>query len=244
MTAPIAQTPLATLGEVFHFRGAGPRRCATCGAVFLALGRENNRRWCDRCQAAAPYRQKGQPKPCRGGCGTILQGKISFCSTCREHECLTCGRLGGAHTPSCSMAILRACRGCGGKLTAEDRHRRRARCHACRPGVVSEDDLAEMYVAWRVLALRVAVGLVGRAEAEDCVSDAMLSLLNGREGLRYSPTQALLIRAVKWQAWQRQSSPWFRRVVSMSGLQLELVEKYAEAARRGWPARPAESPHE
>lgn len=120
---------------------------------------------------------------------------------------------------------------CGQPMDREGRLRRLGRCAACRPNVITGDDLAYAYTAARRMALRLARRLVGRNEAEDLVQVAALALWSAVDGLR-SMSPELFVHTVKLRA-QHLQRRWAHDPIPMGPEQLLALEGMQEAARRG-----------
>src|SRR5206468_6104879 len=164
------------LGQLMHLngavprgadlRGAVPRRCKGCGALFIVIGKGSARAlYCQECRAKKcpscngaggrhyPYCSWAHPRPCRG-CGVELGhggSQSPFCETCRAQQCPECRVYGGPHGAKCLY----------------DRRRRRPGLTE-RYGVVTEQDVLALYLEHREHAVRIAQRLVG-ADAEDAV---------------------------------------------------------------------------
>jgi hypothetical protein len=143
------------------------------------------------------------PRACKG-CGAFtVVGKGSrlfFCPACRANTCRYCSWRGGAHRSTCPHARVPPCRRCGRPLPPDDRLRQRRVCAACRPNVVTVDDIERVYVRGHADALAFARRLVGPNDASDVVQDAATTLLHGIDALPAVPGVPLFIRCVRWSA--------------------------------------------
>jgi hypothetical protein len=235
--------PLARLGEVMRLNGAiprgadlrnaVPRRCQGCGTLFIVIGKGSARaRYCPECRAKRcpscnrpggghyPYCCQVQARPCRG-CGVELGhggSQRRFCEACWAHQYPECRVRGGRHQRSCLY----------------ERRRRRPGLTEYR-GVVTEQEIVDLYVAHRARARQVARRIVG-ADAEDVVHDVTLYLLAKRDYLTAAPGAAYFLTAVKHTALRRLLSAWVRLVVAMDPEDLVTAEQVTHPARARRPA--------
>ena len=112
----------------------------------------------------------------------------------------------------------------GGKHGARCLYNRRQRRPGLttRYGVVSEQEILELYLEHRAHAVQLARRIVG-ADAEDVVHDVMLYLLEKRDYLRDAPGAAYFLTAVKNTALRRLLYAWARYVVTVPDEQAGLV---------------------
>ncbi len=103
--------------------------------------------------------------------------------------------------------------------------------------IVDERSDAEVYAAHADELVRFATGLVGRSDAEDVVSEAVLSVMSSRVWPHARNRRALLYRAVLFQArsWLRSTARRRRREASIankgSGEMPEAVPEVWDAVR-------------
>jgi hypothetical protein len=224
---------LAKFGEVVRLNGAiphgtdlrhaQPRRCRGCAGLFLVFGKGSARAaYCAECRAKKcpccngagghhyPYCSSLKPRPCRG-CGVELGHGGSqrlFCGPCWENQCPECGVRGGRHQRICRY----------------DQRRR-------RPGlttvynVVTQEEIAALYLAHRARAVRLAGRICGPAHAEDVVHDVTLFLLAKRAHLKDTPGRRYFLKAVKHAALRRLLYAWERTTVAMDPDDLVLAEQ-------------------
>ena len=232
------------LGQLMHLngsvprgadlRGAVPRRCKGCGALFIVLGKGSARAlYCQECRAKKcpscngvggqhyPYCSWVKRRPCRG-CGVELGHGGShrqFCEPCWAQECPECGVRGGRHQRSCLY---------------EQRQRRPGLTEFY--GVVTEQDIIALYLEHREHAVRIARRIVG-ADAEDVVHDVTLYLLEKRDYLRDAPGRGYFLTAVKHTALRRLLYAWARLVVAVDPETLVIIEQMTHLSR----GRPTET---
>jgi hypothetical protein len=201
-------------------QGAIPKRCQGCGALFIVFGRGSARAcYCEDCRAkTCPGNGRGgqhyaycstlKPRPCRG-CGVELGhggSQRRFCEACRAQRCPECGGQGGRHLRTCLY---------------EQRQRRPAPTHL---GLVTEQDVVELYRAYRAQAVRIARKICHH-EAEDVVHDTTLYMLEKRDYLQPPTLKAYFFRAVWHAALRRRLYFWARSVVAMDPEALVLAEQ-------------------
>jgi hypothetical protein len=121
-------------------------------------------------------------KRCRGiGCETLIpHGKRRYCQLCAV-RCRECHVAGGYHQGHCRWVGRR--------------HRPPARLW----NRVTVADVAEIYTTERAAALRIGMRYVPRADAEDVVQDAAVTMLRRRRWLRFASAEYLR-KAVEYGA--------------------------------------------
>lgn len=184
----------------YTYKRPGDTLCAVCAAT--------------RCTGCNYLRGHHAPS-CRAsrcrGCGNrTAQGSKHYCDACRLNQCPECRVLGGRHGPRCLYI----------------RRRRRPGLTEYR-GVVTEDDIATLYITVRRRAVATARRICGDLSAEDVVSDAVVYLLERRDYLRDVPGQAYFMRAVKHAALRQLRSAWHRYTAAMDPADLVVVEQMA-----------------
>jgi DNA-directed RNA polymerase specialized sigma24 family protein len=97
-------------------------------------------------------------------------------------------------------------------------------------GVVTEQDILDLYLAHRAPAVRLARSIVG-VEGEDVVHDVTLYLLEKRDYLRDPPGAAYFFTAVRHAALRRLLYAWSRCVVAMDPETLVIAEEMTSPAR-------------
>lgn len=225
--------PIATVGEVMRLNGSVPRgadlrtaipkRCKTCGALFILFGKgSTSALYCPECRAkkcpscngagGTHYASCGllRARPCRG-CGVELghgPGSHSpYCEECRAHQCPECRTYGGRHGAACLY------------------ERRQRRPGLTEPhGLVTEAHIVAIYVQHRAQAVQTAQRIVG-ADAEDVVHDVTLYLLEKRDFLTDIPGQAYFLTAVRNGALRVLVYAWHRYVVAMDPEDLLIAEQ-------------------
>lgn len=216
-------TPLAHLGEVWTNGHGVVKACAGCGTAFTVAGKGSARalycgacraQVCSSCNARAgghyPYCDLLRPRPCRG-CGVELGHGGShrwFCEACWANQCPECRVRAGRHGASCRY-----------------RQRRRRPGLTTVYGVVTEEEIVDLWLAQRARAIRIARAIVGDADAEDVVHDVTLYLLEKRPYLKDAPGRAYFLTAVKHTALRRLLYAWSRYVVAMDPETLVLAEQ-------------------
>jgi DNA-directed RNA polymerase specialized sigma24 family protein len=100
-------------------------------------------------------------------------------------------------------------------------------------GVVTEQDIVELFEAHRATARRLAERICGPLEGEDVVSDVVAWLLEHRDYLQSPPGVAYFFQAVTNNARRRLLYAWARYVVAMDQGDLVLAEQAMEGQRRG-----------
>jgi hypothetical protein len=223
--------PLARLGEAMSLNGtvphgadlrhAVPRRCP-CGNLFLALGKAAARaRFCDECKATRTcascngigehraYCSTLRPRPCRG-CGVELGHgtRRFFCEACWAQQCPECGVRAGRHHRLCRYETRRRRPG----LTEYQ-------------GIVSEQDILDLYLAHGPRAVRIARSICGDLSAEDVVQDVTLYLLEKREYLQRPPGETYFLKAVTRAALRTLLNAWARYRVAMDPQDLVIAEQ-------------------
>ena len=209
-------------------RNAIPRLCKGCGALFIILGKGSARAlYCQECRAKKcpscngvggqhyPYCSWVKARPCRG-CGVELGhggSQRQFCEPCWAQACPECGVRGGRHQRTCLY---------------EQRDRRPGLTE--RYGVVTEQEILDLYLEHRDHAVRIARGIVG-ADAEDAVHDVTAWLLEKRDYLRDAPGAAYFLTAVKHTALRRLLYAWARLVVAVDPETLVIIEAMTHPAR-------------
>jgi hypothetical protein len=159
-----------------------------------------------------------KPRPCRG-CGVELGhgvGNSTYCADCRAQQCPECRTFGGRHGAKCRYDVRRRRPG----LT--EYH-----------GVVTEQDIVNVYLEHGRKAVRIARSICGNLEAEDVVHDLTLYLLEKRDYLRFPPTANYFLRAAQHGALRKRLYAWARFTVAMDPEDLLLAER--AMARPGRP---------
>ena len=211
--------PLGTLGELAHVR---TKHCAACGAVFVPVGSGHRRLTCDVCRTAPQcktcYGYGGLHAPscsklraCKGcgQAGVEFVNNASYCATCKERQCPECRVYGGQHGRNCKY----------------ERRTRRTNWLREYRGVVTEQDIVDLYLAVRPHAVAVARRICGELFAEDVVHDAAVYLLAQRDYLRFPPNEAYFLRAVKHGALRVLQAAWHRHVVAMDPVEIVMAEQ-------------------
>jgi hypothetical protein len=201
------------LGDAMHLNGAlkrgtdartvVPKRCP-CGVLFLAIGKGAARaKFCDECKATQRCRScnhigahaatcaKGRSRPCRG-CGEELghDGHALYCDACRSAQCPECRAFAGRH---------------GARCRYESRPRRPGR--TVYYGVVSEQEIVDLYLAERPRAVGLARAICGTLAAEDIVQDVTVALLAKRDYFSRAPGAKYFLTAVRHGRSARSSMP-------------------------------------
>jgi len=109
--------------------------------------------------------------------------------------------------------------------------RRRVPGLTTKLNVVPLVELLALLITHRPAAIRLARSIVGDADAEDCVSEVGLYLLEKREYLRSVPGPSLFYTAVRHAALRLRRSSWHRRVVKMDPRDLVIAEQAMVAGR-------------
>jgi len=221
-----------TVPRAADLRGAVPRRCKSCAALFIVLGKGSARAlYCQACRAKKcpscngaggqhyPYCSWAHPRPCRG-CGVELGhgGSSSpFCEACRAQQCPECGTRAGRHGPRCL-------------------YERRQRRPGLRKyvGVVTEAHIVALYQAHRAHAIRIARPIVG-ADAEDVVHSVVVYLLERRDYLTAPPGEGYFLTAVRNTALRSLLYAWARFTVFMDPDDLIVAEQMMHPTRRARP---------
>jgi hypothetical protein len=231
--APPAPPLRVPLGQMMHLnaavprgadlRGAVPRRCKGCGALFIVLGKASARAlYCQECRAKKcpscngvggthyPYCSQVKPRPCRG-CGVELEhggSKSTYCDDCRADQCPECRRFAGQHARQCLY---------------ERRQRRPGLVDYV--GVVTEEDILQLYLTCRHRALQIARPIVGRAAAQDIVQDVAVYLIEKRDYLRWVPGPPYFYAAVKHTALRSLNYSWAIHTVFVDPQTLVIIEQ-------------------
>lgn len=225
--------PLVRLGEVMHLNGAVPRdvdprdadphRCRRCSGLVIRRGLA----YCDECRKARcsdchgpdgehrpSCRRRRTPRLCRG-CASVLPTRYGlYCRACQAQQCPECRVLAGRHGARCLY----------------ERRRRRPGLTALH-NVVSQEEIAALYLAHRARAVRVAARICGPAFAEDVVHDVVLYLLEKRALLKDAPGRGYFLTAVKHGATRRLLYAWERLTVRMDPDALIIAEQMTHPSR-------------
>jgi len=218
------------LGQVMHLNGTVPRgadlrtaipkRCQTCGALFILFGKGSARAlYCPDCRAqrcpscTAPggthYASCSSLKPrhCRG-CQASLGGAPKmdrYCPSCQAApRCPTCDKVGGGHLRWCTWS-----------------QPKRVPAYY---GIVTEADILALYLEHRTYAVRIAHQIVG-ADGEDVVQDVTMYLLEKRDYLTALPGKAYFLTAVRNGALRLLIYAWHRYVIAMDPEDLLIAEQ-------------------
>lgn len=98
-------------------------------------------------------------------------------------------------------------------------------------GVVTEQEIVDLWLAQRARAIRIARPIVGEADAEDVVSDVVLFLLRKRVYLKAHLGPAYFLTAVRNGALRKRLYAWARYVVAMDPEDLVIAEQMTHPAR-------------
>jgi hypothetical protein len=143
-------------------------------------------------------------------------GSKYYCDACREQQCPECRCYGGRHGVGCLY----------------EQRRRRPRLTEYR-GVVTDEDIMDLYLGVRSKAVATARRICGALFAEDVVHDAALYLLVQRDYLRFVPGESYFMRAVKHGALRQLRSAWHRYTVLMDPEDLVIAEQMTFQGRNG-----------
>jgi hypothetical protein len=92
-------------------------------------------------------------------------------------------------------------------------------------GVVTEQDIVDLYLANRTKAVRIARHLCGDLHAEDCVQDVVVYMLEKRDLLTAPPNKRYFFKAVTHGAMRRHRAAWAKYVVPLDPEDLVLAEQ-------------------
>jgi Sigma-70 region 2 len=206
------------------------------------------------------------PRPCRGCADWVLRPGLAYCDACRHARCPTCHGRNGQHAAGCRPATchtcgvriegagFRYCAACkaqqcpecqryGGRHGRFCRYASRRRRDAPREkgpylGVVTEQDVIDVFVHWRPRAVRLARAIVGELWAEDVVQDAFLYFVERRDELREVPTVGYLLKAVRHRAYMWLQPLVRQRMVAVDPEELVHLEALMFALAQGRPRTP------
>lgn len=171
-------------------------------------------------------------KPCKacGGPKPPIAG-VRYCDRCRETVCPECRSFGGHHNVQC-LWLHRA------------RRVLRAHYQGLGPsrmpyrGVVTLEDIRQLYERWRLPAVRFAESLGANGDSEDLVHDCVLWLIERQDFLKAPPTKAYLFTSVKRAVMERARGSYLQRTVWADAQELVQLEEMTYALEHGRPRTP------